>query len=71
MNKYAWSGKVLSGTQTRLELEVRADAEAIEKCCLLGSSSQLAQPAFLQNLGASAQGDTTHNDLGPLPSITN
>lgn len=55
--------------ELRLELEARADAEAMEECYLLGSSSWLAHPAFLQNSGAPAQGDTTHNDLGPLPSI--
>jgi hypothetical protein len=28
-------------------LEARADAEAMEGCCLLACSQQLAQPAFL------------------------
>lgn len=51
-------------------LTARADIEAMEECCLLGSSSWLAQPAFPQNSGPPAQGDTTHNNLGPLPSIT-
>lgn len=33
--------------------------------------SWLAWSALLQNLGPPAQGGTTHNGLGPSPSVTN
>ena len=43
-------------TETQTELEPgRADAEAMEECCLLPCSSWLAQPALLQNLRPPAQ----------------
>jgi hypothetical protein len=38
--------KLRAGTQGR-NLEVGADAEAMEECSLMSWSSQLAQPAFL------------------------
>jgi hypothetical protein len=36
-------------------LEAGSDAEATKKCCLLSSSSGLAQPDLLQNPGPPAQ----------------
>jgi hypothetical protein len=40
-------------------------------CCLLSQSHGLAQPTFLQNPDPPDQDGTTHNGLGPLPSIIN
>jgi hypothetical protein len=36
-----------SGQEPNRNLETGADAEAMEKCCLLACSTWLAQPAFL------------------------
>jgi hypothetical protein len=50
-------------------LETGADAEAMEECCFLACSSWLTQSAFLEIIGHQTRDGTTHNSLGPLPSI--
>jgi hypothetical protein len=60
--------EVKSGTHSR-NLKVGADAEAMEKCCLLTCSLCLTQPAYSTQKHLS-RGGPTHSELGsPIFSI--
>jgi hypothetical protein len=65
---------IIEGSQQKLkkyaDVEARADTETMGGCYSLAFFLWLALPALLQNPGSPKDG-TTHNWLGPPPSITN
>jgi len=58
-------------TGTQAGQEAGADAEAMEGCYLLACSPWLAQLASYRTKDHQPRDSTTHNGLGPPPSITN